>query len=85
MKRIENKVEFFYPEFNVSRSQDLEPSYHDAGQFYWLNNEICLQQQKIITNNTGSIIITEMEGQDIDSNIDWELAELKYKIKNKIL
>ena len=77
---------FFYPEFSLSRSQDLERSYHDAGQFYWLNTDICLKHKKILTNNSGSIIISEMEGQDIDNEVDWNIAELKYELlqKNKL-
>lgn len=77
--RNDNKIEFFYPKFSLTRSQDLEQSFHDAGQFYWMNTKKCLQQKKIITNNTGSIVINEMEGQDIDNEIDWKLAELKYE------
>lgn len=79
--RVEsNKVDFFYPEFSFSRSQDLQKSYHDAGQFYWMNIDQCLKEKKIVTNNSGSIIISEMEGQDIDNEIDWKLAELKYEL-----
>jgi pseudaminic acid cytidylyltransferase len=78
LKFEEGKISFFYPEFALSRSQDLEKSYHDAGQYYWINVEKCLEQKKILTNNSGSIIISEMEGQDIDNEIDWQLAELKY-------
>ena len=78
-----NKIDPFYPEYNVVRSQDLEQSYHDAGQFYWMNTERCLQEGKIITGNTGAILISEMEGQDIDNEIDWKLAELKYKVRQE--
>jgi N-acylneuraminate cytidylyltransferase len=80
LKENERKVSFFYPEFSFSRSQDLEKSYHDAGQFYWLNTEICMERKKILTDNSGSIVLTELEGQDIDNEIDWKLAELKYEI-----
>jgi N-acylneuraminate cytidylyltransferase len=73
------KASFFYPEFSLSRSQDLENTYHDAGQFYWMNIEKCLSEERILTDNTGSIIISELEGQDIDNDIDWKLAELKYE------
>lgn len=78
------KINFFYPEFSLSRSQDLEKSYHDAGQFYWMRVDKCLTQKAILTNNTGSIIISEMEGQDIDNEIDWKLAELKYELLQNI-
>lgn len=74
------KISFFYPENALTRSQDLLPSFHDAGQFYWMNVASCMEQQKIITDNTGSIVITELEGQDIDNDTDWKLAELKYEL-----
>jgi len=78
------KASFFYPEFSLSRSQDLENSYHDAGQFYWMNRANCLREKKILTDNSGSIIISELEGQDIDNEVDWKLAELKYELLQNI-
>lgn len=85
LKRNDNhKINFFYPEFSLSRSQDLEQSYHDAGQFYWMKTKVCMAQQKILTENTGSIEISELEGQDIDNEIDWKLAELKYEFLQSI-
>ena len=80
LKQEEHKVSFFYPEFSLYRSQDLEKSFHDAGQFYWLNTAICLDKKEILTNNSGSIILSELEGQDIDNEVDWKLAELKYEL-----
>lgn len=76
----ENKVDFLKKDYSLSRSQDLEKNYHDAGQFYWLNTQICLDKKKIVTDNSGGIIISELEGQDIDNEIDWKLAELKYEL-----
>ena len=35
--------------------------------------------KKILTSNSGGILISEMEGQDIDNETDWKLAQLKYK------
>ena len=77
---FDNRVNFFYSEFSSTRSQDLEQCYHDAGQFYWMNTKICLQKERIITDNTGTMIISAMEGQDMDNEIDWKLAELKYQL-----
>ena len=71
---------FFYPEFNLTRTQDLEKSYHDAGQFYWMNIKKCMKLKKILTDNSGAIIISELKGQDIDNESDWKLAELKYEL-----
>ena len=82
----EDRMELFYPEYLNYRSQDLEPAFHDAGQFYWFKTDEILKQKKLWTANTGVIKISEMEVQDIDSYTDWELAEMKYKIlKSKTL
>ncbi|GAA3736181.1 pseudaminic acid cytidylyltransferase [Flavobacterium ginsengisoli] len=84
LKFEDDKIKFFYPEFSLSRSQDLEKSYHDAGQFYWMQVDKCLPEKKILTGNSGSIVISEMEGQDIDNEVDWKLAELKYELLQSI-
>ena len=62
------------------RSQDLEKSFHDAGQFYWSNTNQLLISEKLITSNSGGIEISELDAQDIDTHKDWVLAELKYKL-----
>ncbi len=72
------KVSMFYPEYQNTRSQDLEPAYHDTGQFYWMNYTAGLRG----TNKYG-FEISEIYVQDIDSAEDWEMAELKYKLQNK--
>ncbi|OEY73956.1 pseudaminic acid cytidylyltransferase [Salegentibacter salarius] len=69
----EGAVDWFYPEFIKSRSQDLEEAYHDAGQFYWMKSEKGLRSTK-----RGGIIIEEKYVQDIDTEEDWEIAEMKY-------
>ncbi|WP_397300236.1 pseudaminic acid cytidylyltransferase [Nonlabens ulvanivorans] len=79
-KTSSQKIEFFNEEFQNTRSQDLEAAYHDAGQFYWFHVENCLNAKSLITNNCGSIDIKETEGQDIDNETDWKLAELKYEL-----
>ena len=63
------------------RSQDLEKSFHDAGQFYWCNTKQLLSSEKLITLNSGGIEISELDAQDIDNEMDWNLAELKYQLK----
>jgi pseudaminic acid cytidylyltransferase len=82
LKINNDKLEFFYPEFEKSRSQDLEKAYHDAGQFYFLRTTSLLNNKSIFSKNTGSIIITELEAQDIDNAVDWKLAEIKYELLN---
>lgn len=77
---IENgKVEYQFDEYRNSRSQDLIESYHDAGQFYWMKRFV-IDSDSIITENTGAFLLNQLEGQDIDNESDWKLAELKYEL-----
>ena len=75
-----NKIDFNYPEYADVRSQDIEASFHDAGQFYWMKNNIIITHVNIVTDNTGAYEISELQGQDIDNELDWKLAELKYEL-----
>lgn len=75
-----SKMTMFQPEHLSTRSQDLEPAYHDAGQFYWFKSNALLTRKKLWTDNTGVIEISEMKAQDIDTIEDWEIAEFKYKM-----
>ncbi len=80
LKMDAGKLEYFYPEFENSRSQDLEMAYHDAGQFYFINTSSLLINKSILSKNTGAILITELEAQDIDNETDWKIAEIKYEL-----
>lgn len=80
----ELRISLLKPEYELTRSQDLKESYHDAGQFYWFNIKNIIEAKKILTINTGAIVLSEMEVQDIDNEVDWKLAELKYKMQHEI-
>ncbi|WP_439883135.1 pseudaminic acid cytidylyltransferase [Pontibacter sp. MBLB2868] len=69
-----------WPEHLESRSQDLPPAFHDAGQFYWFRVGRFLEKLALFTDRSGAIELSELEVQDIDSETDWKLAELKYKL-----
>lgn len=75
----EGIVSFHYPEFATSRSQDLEPLFHDCGQFYACRVNSFQTYQSIVMPKTQPIIIPEMLVQDIDNLSDWQIAEIKYK------
>jgi N-acylneuraminate cytidylyltransferase len=82
--RLENdKVFMINPENLRKRSQDLEITYHDAGQFYWMKYNIFKIKKVLWTNNSGVIELDEMEVQDIDTMKDWEIAEFKYQVLMK--
>ena len=77
----QDKVSMIHEDNLNVRSQDLEKSFHDAGQFYWCNTKKVLSIEKLITSNSGGIEISELDAQDIDNEMDWRLAELKYQLK----
>ena len=68
------------PENMAKRSQDLEPLYHDCGQFYCLDVERFRQQKVIWMENAVPFIQDERYVQDIDTLQDWEIAEMKYQL-----
>lgn len=74
----EGKAEMIWPEFQYSRSQDLKKVYHDAGGWYWMNMHQI--ESSIFSNNSGCVLLSELEVQDIDNLSDWNLAEIKYKL-----
>ncbi|MFA5093274.1 MAG: pseudaminic acid cytidylyltransferase [Candidatus Omnitrophota bacterium] len=85
LKIDDGKLSMIWPENLYVRSQDLISTYHDAGQFYWLNAKAFLENKNIFTNNTVPIEIRESEAQDLDSEEDWKMAELKYRILKGLL
>lgn len=78
----DNKLKMIWPEYLKARSQDLKPAYHDSGSFYWVKKNALLDQRTLFCKNGSAIILPETEVQDIDSETDWKLAELKYKLLN---
>ena len=69
----------FHPEHLNSRSQDLEEAWHDAGQFYWGKVSAWLNEKAIISKNTIPMYLPRYRVQDIDTNEDWQAAELMFK------
>ena len=81
LRKDNDKLTMIVEENLNIRSQDLGESFHDAGQFYWSRTNKILSSRKIFTSNTGGILISELKAQDIDNEIDWKLAELKYQLR----
>ncbi len=77
---VDGEIRMVWDEHLNTRSQDLPKRYHDSGQYYWLNVNTFVQEEKIFTEHSGAIIISELEAQDIDTEVDWKLAELKYQL-----
>lgn len=68
-----------FPEDITKRSQDLEEAYHDAGQFYWGRTDDYLSSKRIFSEHGIPIILPRHLVQDIDTQEDWDRAELMYK------
>ncbi|MDX2414691.1 MAG: pseudaminic acid cytidylyltransferase, partial [Bacteroidales bacterium] len=82
--RLKNsKAEMIWPENKEARTQDMEEVYHDAGQFYWFRSDVIAREKQLIVPNAGSIILPEDAVHDIDNDIDWKIAEMKYSLLNE--
>lgn len=76
----EKRIRLVQPEHISTRSQDLEPAYHDSGQFYFFDVNTMRQKKQLWTDQTGAVIVSELEAHDIDNEEDWAVAEFKYRI-----
>ena len=72
-----------WPENMKVRSQDLEPFYHDCGQFYCLDVRKFQEQKVIWMKDVVPFIQDESTVQDIDTLEDWKIAEMKYQIMHQ--
>jgi N-acylneuraminate cytidylyltransferase len=75
-----NKVSMFYPEYFNVRSQDLEESYHDAGQFYWGKAQAFKDELPLFSEVATPYVLPRYLVQDIDTLEDWIRAEAMYKV-----
>jgi len=75
-------IEMLYPENYLVRSQDLEESYHDAGQFYFGRCQAWLSEKPILADGSIPHIIPRSRAQDIDTQEDWQQAEIMYEVLN---
>lgn len=76
MRRLTSgQMQFVYPQYELTRTQDLEPCYFDAGQFYWGRAESWASGLRMHSNGTGWLIEPHRV-VDIDNADDWRRAEL---------
>ena len=74
--QFENNHEF-------SRTQDLDPFFSDAGQFYWGRTDAWQRRASILAGKSAVIRLRKWEVVDVDSEEDWDLAQilLSYRLK----
>jgi pseudaminic acid cytidylyltransferase len=83
MRRLPNgHMQFFHPEHELTRTQDLEKSYQDTGQFYWGKVSAWKAHMKMHTAGVG-LVVPGWRVVDIDNEDDWKRAELLYEVLNR--
>ena len=75
----DRRVEMFEPKYFDVRSQDLEPAYHDAAQFYWGRTHAWLAEMQIFNSDSAPVVLPRHRVQDIDSWDDWTRAESMFR------
>ena len=79
LRRAEDgTLSMFWPEHEMTRSNDLPEGYHDAGQFYWLEATRFLAEKRIYMPDALGVVLPRHLVQDIDTPEDWRRAELMY-------
>ena len=73
-------VNMFYPQFALTRSQDLERAYHDAGAFYFGRCEAWLEKKPIFAPHSRAFLLPRNLVCDIDTPEDFEFAQKLYEI-----
>jgi pseudaminic acid cytidylyltransferase len=76
-------VSMFWPENELTRSQDLPQAWHDAGQFYWGRKEAFLNCRGVFSARSYPVILPRHLVQDIDTPEDWEVAERMFKVLHR--
>lgn len=76
----DGRVSMKFPQYAVARSQDMQKSYHDAGQFYFITVGAFEAWGSLWGSDTMPIILPETEVQDLDTPTDWKLAEMKFSL-----
>ena len=79
-KNSKGYIEMNFPQYLGARSQDLEPIYHDAGQFYFVKVKTFIEEKTLWCKRTAPLILSELEVQDLDTLTDWKLAEMKFEL-----
>jgi pseudaminic acid cytidylyltransferase len=72
----DGRVEMFAPEHLMTRSQDLEEAWHDAGQFFWATAQAVKGNAALFGPGTVAHPVPRWRVQDIDTEEDWTRAEL---------
>jgi pseudaminic acid cytidylyltransferase len=76
----DGSVDAMYHQYRLTRSQDLEEGWHDAGQFCWGTATAFLQNLPVFAPHTVAVKLPRHRVQDLDTLEDWYRAELMYEV-----
>lgn len=74
----DGRLAMLHPDLVNTRSQDLPPVYHDAGQFYFGQSDAWISSRPIMGHGAVAHVIPRYRVQDIDTPEDWVRAELMF-------
>lgn len=75
LRHADGSPELVQPEHRATRTQDLPPVFHDAGQFYWGTRAAWLEGRPIFGARSRFVELPAWRAVDIDRPEDWEMAE----------
>jgi N-acylneuraminate cytidylyltransferase len=75
----QGEVSMLRPQAYQTRSQDLEPAFHDAGQFYWGRAQAWIDERPVFGDGALGLRLPRHRVQDIDTPEDWIRAEWMFR------
>lgn len=75
----DGQLAMLWPEHEYTRSQDLPETYHDAGQFYWLDVVRFMADSKMYSDDARPVVLPRHLVQDIDTEEDFIRAEFMFR------
>lgn len=78
--QADGSLDAIYPEHRQTRSQDLEPAWHDAGQFCWGSRDAFMSRLAPFAPHSVGVVLPRHLVQDLDTPEDWQRAELMYEV-----
>jgi CMP-N-acetylneuraminic acid synthetase len=71
----DGRIAFNWPQYELTRSQDLPRLVHDAGAFYWLDTRRFLERQRLVGEDSICWQMERLRAVDIDTEEDFHVAE----------
>ncbi len=80
-KGQDGSLSWVFPQYELTRSQDLPVHVHDAGMFYMLDLASFLKSGRILAGRTFGHHIERTRAIDIDTPEDFEFAQMLFELR----